>query len=374
MIVNNWYLERIVVGSGETQRITLRPLPFRVGRHIESDLLLESSHGSQHHAELYEHQGHLWLRDLGSTNGTSVNGERLFTEKQLQIGDTVHFADVEYRVAGAAASNAIQQTQVFSNTERRRLVAMVREPKAFGEMIKTRSLWTHFQPLVDLRDGSTFGYEVLGRGRLDDRNSSPGELFYIAEKLKKEVELSTMFRRRGLELAADLDGSAVLFVNTHPAELKATEALHQSMIDLRRDYPSARLVLEIHEAAVADIEVLKTLRAQLLDLDIELAFDDFGTGQTRLLELVEVEPRYLKFDAVFIEGLHRASQKRRDMVRSLLKVVLDLGISPIAECIESAEEAAACRELGFEIGQGYYFGRPSPAAAYSGDHTLPYSD
>lgn len=374
MIVNNWYLERIVVGSGETQRITLRPLPFRVGRHIDSDLLLESSHGSQHHAELYEHQGQLWLRDLGSTNGTSVNGERLLTETPLQIGDAVHFADVEYRVAGVATSNAIQQTQVFSNTERRRLLAMVREPKAFGEMIKTGSLWTHYQPLVDLRDGSTFGYEVLGRGRLDDRNSSPGELFYIAEKLKQECQLSTMFRRRGLELASDLDDSAILFVNTHPAELKATQALHQSLIDLRQDYPEARLVLEIHEAAVADIDVLKALRAQLLDLQIELAFDDFGTGQTRLLELVEVEPRYLKFDAVFIQGLHRASKKRRDMVRSLLKVVLDLGISPIAECIESADEAAACHDLGFEIGQGFYFGRPSPAATYSGNHPLPLSD
>lgn len=371
MIVTNWYLERIVVGSGEIQRITLRPLPFRVGRHIDSDLLLDSSHGSQNHAELFEHQGSLWLRDLGSTNGTSVNGERLHTQQRLESGDTVHFADVEYRVAGDAPSNAIQATQVFSNTQRQRLLAMVREPKAFDAMLRARNLWTHFQPLIDLRDGSTFGYEVLGRGRLEDRNSSPGELFYIAEKLKRESELSALFRRRGLELASGLETPSALFVNTHPVELEASDALLQSLTELRRDYPEAQLVLEIHEAAVANVKVLTDLRRNLEGLDIELAFDDFGTGQARLLELVEVEPRYLKFDAVFIEGLHLASKKRRDMVRSLLKVVLDLGISPIAECIESEEEALACKDLGFEIGQGFYFGRPAPAETFNPSGSSP---
>lgn len=370
MSETKWYLERIVVGSGEVQRVMLRPLPFRVGRHIDSDLLLDSSHSSQHHAELFEHQGCLWLRDLGSTNGTSVNGDRLAGERCLDSGDTIHFADAEYRVVGDLPSKAIQATQVFSNTERQRMINMVREPKAFEEMLRQQRLWTHFQPLIDFRDGSTIGYEVLGRGELDGRDCSPGELFFLAERLHRETELSACFRRRGLELAQGLGPAAALFVNTHPTELTNSAELLRSLTELRRDYPAAHIVLEIHEAAVADVDVLKSLRSGLDGLKIDLAFDDFGTGQARLLELVEVEPRYLKFDAVLIKGLHLASEKRRAMIQSLLKVVLDLGISPIAECIELKEEADACRDLGFELGQGYYFGRPAPADNFQATASL----
>ncbi len=364
-----WYLERKISVQGKVQRITLRPLPFRVGRHADSDLLLDSSHGSQRHAELFEAQDRLWLRDLGSTNGTSVNGERLHGERCLEPGDTVHFADVAYRIgtSDGSTSTSFQPTQVFSNTERLQLFARVREPKAFEEMLLGRHLWTHYQPLVDLRRGTVYGYEVLGRGQLDGRQSPPNQLFYVAENLQREIELSALFRRLGLELSQGLDNSLAFFVNTHPTELRDCDALLSSVSELRRDFPQARLVLEIHEAAVANVEELKSLRSGLEAIEVDLAFDDFGTGQARLLELVEVEPRYLKFDAVLISRLHLASKKRRDMLQSLLKVVLDLGISPIAECIESEEEASACLDLGFEIGQGYYLGRPALAA----DHQDP---
>lgn len=357
----------MISGQDKVQRITLRPLPFRVGRHADSDLLLDSSHGSQRHAELFEEQNHLWLRDLGSTNGTSVNGERLQSARRLEPGDTVHFADVAYRVEAGGSSATAQATQVFSNTERLQLFALLREPKAFEEMLLGRHLWTHYQPLVDLRQDRVCGYEVLGRGQMDGRQSPPNQLFYIAEKQQRETELSAMFRRLGLELSQGLDSSLPLFVNTHPTELRDCGALLASIAELRRDFPLSRVVLEIHESAVADVGELKSLRAGLDQIDVDLAFDDFGTGQARLLELVEVEPRYLKFDAVLVSRLHLASKKRRDMLASLLKVVLDLGISPIAECIESREEAQACLDLGFEIGQGFYFGRPAPAA----DHQDP---
>lgn len=359
--MTTWFLERIISGQERVQRITLRPLPFRVGRHVDSDLLLDSGHGSQRHAELFERQDQMWLRDLGSTNGTSVNGERLTNERRLEPGDTVHFADVAYRVETSTTSMSIQATQVFSNTERLQLSAMVREPKAFEEMLRGHQLWTHYQPMVDLRHGKVIGFEVLGRGRLDGRHSSPNELFYVAEKLQREVELSAELRRLGLEMSQGIGQHLSLFLNTHPAELQSCDTLLASIDGLRRDFPDARIVLEIHEAAVADVGELKSLRCGLDALSVELAFDDFGTGQARLLELVEVEPKYLKFDAVLISGLHLASKKRRDMLKSLLEVVLELGISPIAECIESQEEAEACVELGFEIGQGYFFGRPAPA-------------
>lgn len=356
----NWYLEHFHRESGEAQRIAVRPLPFAVGRHAGSDLLLDSQHGSQRHAEFFLRGRHLWLRDLDSTNGTAVNGDRLLGERQVQHGDIVHFADLEFRMLSEQPPTSLMKTQAFSRTQQQRLAVIARTPVAFREMLANERIWTDFQPLVRLTDKSLFGYELLGRGQLDQQTTYPGDLFFIAEKLGHAVELSVAFRAAGLDLAQQLDGDPTLFVNTHPQELREIDALLSSLVDLRAAHPQAKIVLEIHEAAVADVSVMTALRGGLEELRIPIAFDDFGTGQARLLELAEVEPQYLKFDAVLIEGLHAASKKRRNMVEALIRLSRDLEIIPVAECIETADEARICTDLGFELAQGYFFGRPSP--------------
>src|SRR5262249_50079630 len=101
------------------------------------------------------------------------------------------------------------------------------------------------------------------------------------------------------------------------------------------------------------------------DLNISLAFDDFGAGQARLAELTTVNPRYLKFDRCLINNIHEADSSRTTMVSSLVTMTKDIGITPLAECVESEAEVAACVELGFTLGQGYCFGYPKAIAAYS---------
>ena len=150
-------------------------------------------------------------------------------------------------------------------------------------------------------------------------------------------------------------------MNTHPKELSDPATLLESLSELRRDHPDANLVLEIHEAAVTELSSLRALRAGLAELEIAVAFDDFGTGQARLLELTEISPQYLKFDAAWVEDLDLASARRREMVSSLLRLVVDLEITPIAECVESAAEARACQSLGFRLAQGNYLGAPTCA-------------
>ncbi len=366
MTTSNWYLEGRPDARGRVRRAAIRPLPFRAGRQLDSDLFLNSSHGSQRHAELFEKDGALWVRDLDSTNGTSVNGRRLKRPRQLADDDLIHFADSEFRVVELPADSTLQTTQVFSILERERLEAQVRVPGAFREMLRDYKFRTDFQPVVSLADGTIHGYEILGRGELGGAEATPHELFYIAEQLGDEVALSQAFRSRGLELAGGLPGSTatakpLLFMNTHPSELADSEALLASLASLRRHHPEPELVLEIHEAAVAELSSLRTLRAGLEELRIDVAFDDFGTGQARLLELTEVEPKYLKFDAAWVDELHLASTRRQEMVTSLLRLVVDLGVTPVAECVESREEAGACQRLGFPLAQGNYFGSPAPS-------------
>ena len=96
------------------------------------------------------------------------------------------------------------------------------------------------------------------------------------------------------------------------------------------------------------------------DLDIKLAYDDFGAGQARLVDLAKVPPDYLKFDIALIRGIHTASAQQRQLVDTLVRMVQDFGIAALAEGVECAEEAEVCREIGFDYAQGYYFGKPAP--------------
>ena len=186
-----------------------------------------------------------------------------------------------------------------------------------------------------------------------------GELFYLAEEINLTVELSTAFRHEGLRQSQRLSTEVEIFVNTHPTELQDQARLLDSLASSRRHYPAVSIVLEIHESAVADLDALRELRRELTELGVGIAFDDFGTGQARLLELTDVAPDYLKFDAASIRNIHLATRKRRDMVATLVNLARDMGIVTVAEGVEAQEEADTCADLGFEYAQGFHYGRPS---------------
>jgi EAL domain-containing protein (putative c-di-GMP-specific phosphodiesterase class I) len=132
------------------------------------------------------------------------------------------------------------------------------------------------------------------------------------------------------------------------------------MEELRSLAPQLDLTLEIHESALAQPAAIALLREQLSEINVGLAYDDFGTGQARLLELAEAPPHYLKFDRRFIVGIDQAPPSRRRLVASLVAAARELLVKTIAEGVETAAEAEVCARLGFTHAQGYYFGRPAP--------------
>jgi EAL domain-containing protein (putative c-di-GMP-specific phosphodiesterase class I) len=131
-------------------------------------------------------------------------------------------------------------------------------------------------------------------------------------------------------------------------------------VELRRDAPDRRLGIEIHEVAIVKASQIGELRAGLREHGIGLAYDDFGAGQARLLELAEAPPDLLKFDARFVRGLDHAPESKHRLLRSLVAIARDLRVEPLAEGVETPGEAEACVDLGFTRAQGFHFGRPVP--------------
>jgi EAL domain-containing protein (putative c-di-GMP-specific phosphodiesterase class I) len=172
-----------------------------------------------------------------------------------------------------------------------------------------------------------------------------------------------LMRSVGLSTAMGLQANPILFANTHPAELNEQGLLEFSLRELRELNPGARIVLEIHEAAVTCVKQMRELRAVLNDLDMGLAYDDFGAGQARLVELGDVPPDYLKFDIELVHEIDRASPERQRMLASLVAIVKDLGIASLAEGVETPTEHDVCRQMGFDYGQGFYYGKAALAHA-----------
>ncbi|MEM7353834.1 MAG: EAL domain-containing protein [Acidobacteriota bacterium] len=360
-----WCLEGYVDENREVWRTMVHKVPFQVGRRADSDLVLPFGRVSQKHAEIFQRQDALCLRDMGSTNGTFVNGKRVVEACALKDGDVVHFADHEFRLVTFSTLQPPSATQTLRLDEFQLPSRNFDRLREFKEMLDGNRPRAVFQPLVRLDDGQIMGYEVLGRGELAGVETPPNELFYLAEAQGLEIDLSAAFRNKGVEEGSHLPGEPAIFVNSHPSELTRSNLLLASLEQLRARHPEQNLVLEIHESAVADMSVLQALRSDLEKLDIGIAFDDFGTGQARLLELTDVSPQYVKFDRIWVKDLHRATRQRLDMVETLTKMVTNMGIETIAEGIESQDEADACSEVGFDYAQGYHFGRPSPASVFA---------
>jgi EAL domain-containing protein (putative c-di-GMP-specific phosphodiesterase class I) len=359
-----WHLESHVEGGRQLRRVRVHPLPFRIGRRPGLELVLSAESVSKTHAEIYWADDGLHLRDLESTNGTFLNRQSI-KDAPLHEGDILHFADFEFRLAqqvepetGVDEGEDVPATVSLAHKELPgKFVQGTRELK---ELIRDRAVSVMFQPIVLLPKGTVVAYEALGRGRHPGLPESPSDLFKIAESIGLEVELSQLFRWKAVDLVRYRTGLPKLFLNTHPAELDEPGLL-DSLKELREMAPWLNLALEIHEGVLADPASIADLRGQLSAIQIGLAYDDFGAGQARLLELGEAPPNYLKFDMRFVSGIDHAPTSKRRLLTSLIGMARDLLMKTVAEGIETPGEAEVCSKLGFTHAQGFHFGRPIPA-------------
>jgi EAL domain-containing protein (putative c-di-GMP-specific phosphodiesterase class I) len=354
-----WLLESVVDGAKELRRMLIHPLPFRIGRLSGLDLVLPSQLVSKTHAQIYTEGGFLRLRDLGSTNGTFVNRIRV-EDTVIADGDVIHFADFEFRVARAVQDNAMASEEGHATVafgDRALPAHFPLGSREMKEMIIQGSVGTVFQPIVRLPGGQIAAYEALGRGRHASLPANPSALFQIAESLGAATELSRLFRRRAVEEVGHRGDIPALFLNTHPAELDQP-GLAESLAELRNLAPHLRMILEIHESALAKPGMITNLRASFDRIDIGLAYDDFGAGQARLIELAEEPPHFLKFDRIFVSEIDKAPASKRRLLASLVAAARELLVETIAEGVETAAEAEIVSQLGFTHAQGFFYGQP----------------
>jgi EAL domain-containing protein (putative c-di-GMP-specific phosphodiesterase class I) len=348
---NGWELVSHDSSAAVFGSFPLGKLPCRIGRGNGNDVRLPNATVSTHHALIQPLDDGLAVGDLGSRNGTFVNGRRINCCFPIVAGDLLQFGNMllELKIAQYERNDV---TCVAGNNEDLALAL-----SRFGDLFDENMLRPHFQPIVAASGRTTVAYEVLSRSTIFGL-TLPKTMFEAAELFNRSSELSRFMRE--IALIQPRVTSEHLFLNTHPSELEDLPQLVLSLRRLRELHPSVRITVEIHESAVADIAALKEIRVVLSELQMGLAYDDFGAGQARLAELIEASPDVLKFDMKMVHGIDMAPKPKQQMVESLVRMTRDLGIAPLAEGIETDEEAEVCQQMGFELFQGFLFGPPVP--------------
>ncbi|MGY1653178.1 EAL domain-containing protein [Geodermatophilus sp. SYSU D01119] len=213
------------------------------------------------------------------------------------------------------------------------------------------------QPIVDLATGVRVGAEALSRFPRE-WGKGPDVVFEEAHSVGRghEVELLAL---RGAAAHLDRVGGYVA-MNVSPQTLLTPE-----FAGLLSDLPLDRVLLELSEHdPVADYDALTTALLPFRAAGMRLAIDDVGAGFSSLRHIVVTDPDVIKMDRSIVSGLH-ADPVLSKLVESLVNFGHGCGVKVVAEGIETAEEAARLRDLGVDLGQGWFFGRPGPPEALS---------
>lgn len=221
----------------------------------------------------------------------------------------------------------------------------------------------YFEPQVDLETGRIIGFEVLARW--DHPLSGiiePDRFIPVAEDIGLIDALSEQVIRLALSQTVDWDPTLKISVNISPMQL-ADGWLAQRIVRILTEtgFPAERLVVEITESSLfADIDQARTIVTSLKNQGVRLALDDFGTGFSSLAHLRTLPFDMIKVDRSFVSNIH-SNKESVAIVRAVTTLADALSVPVLVEGIESEATHAIVLELGCEIGQGWYFGKPMPA-------------
>ncbi|MHB8509769.1 MAG: EAL domain-containing protein, partial [Candidatus Dormibacteria bacterium] len=238
------------------------------------------------------------------------------------------------------------------------------------ELVERKDLDSVYQPICRLDDRSVMGYEALARPAGQAADTSVEALFTAAQRMGALRDLDWLSRRAALGGAADLPDQVLLFVNVGArAFLDPLHDVDQMLLLTQWAGRSPHdIVLEISEReVVSDLRRLREVIGSYRREGFRFAMDDVGEGHLTLELLGAANPEFVKVARSLT--VDAALGEQRAVIRALVEFSLSAGAMVIAEGIEDRSQLETMRELGVQLGQGYYLGRPAALAPAQGRRT-----
>jgi diguanylate cyclase (GGDEF)-like protein/PAS domain S-box-containing protein len=338
----------------------------------EFTVLLEGIDGSQDATRVAERIGQML------TQSVDVAGYQVHTTASIGIAldapgynrpdDLLRDADTAmYR----AKAQGRARYQMFDRDMHARALAQLRIETDLRKSIAEERFVLHYQPLVSLQDGHISGVEALIRWNHPNGTLvPPNEFISVAEETGYIVPLGWWVLKQAARQARiwnegrPSDATIHISVNLSVRQFTQPQLLEKLGHILREEQtPPRSIVLEITESMLMDTAgsakaTLDGLRA----LDVGLYVDDFGTGYSSLSYLHHFPLDVLKIDRSFVAAMS-TDEKHTEIVKAVVAVGHALGLSVVAEGVETHDQVVRLRELGCDCAQGYYFYRPMEVEA-----------
>lgn len=217
------------------------------------------------------------------------------------------------------------------------------------------SLHTVFQPIVDLKKGSLYGFEALCRGKIS--------ISYLVDFAKPLLETIDWICREDAirkKKESGIPPDIKLFLNFFPDSLQDVDKASHRLFELLDKYGVAphEIVVEITEYSGFDMEQLKKAVKRWRSLGIQIALDDVGRGEDSLFRFLEITPDIVKIDMVFIRDIHK-NKVKKDITRYLINLSHANNMLVVVEGIEQEEELRVVKELDADLVQGWLIGKPT---------------
>lgn len=214
-----------------------------------------------------------------------------------------------------------------------------------------------YQPIVDVRDQSVFAHEALVRGV-----NGEGALSVLNRvNDQNRYRFDQLCRTRAIATASQLGMAENLSINFLPNAVYRPELCIRSTLQAAREhnFPLDRLIFETVESEHVDSKnhlthILKEYR----EFGFKTAIDDFGAGYSGLSLLADFQPDLIKLDMGLVRDIHR-DRVRQAIVRGVVTMCDELGVTVIAEGIEDPEERDFLSDSGIFLMQGYWFAKPA---------------
>ncbi len=301
--------------------------------------------------------------DGSSLSITTSIGVAVYPDDGTDIVELTKHADAAMYLAKQSGRNVCRFfTNQLGDLAQRRLNFEQR----IDDGLRNDEFVLYYQPICRSSDGLPIGAEALVRWVQQGKVVAPGEFIPLAEECGRIVPLGDLILTMACRQSVLWNvGRAVPFpvsVNVSAHQFRSAgfvERVGQTLRDTGLD-PRC-LELEITESVLLD-EVDRTEAAlrDLRALGVSIALDDFGTGYSSLSYLSRFPVDRIKIDRSFIQRIV-TDERTASIVRGIIGLGRDLGLSIIAEGVETLEQRRALTTMGCPGLQGYLFGRPSPA-------------
>ncbi|QHJ69836.1 EAL domain-containing protein [Planococcus halotolerans] len=292
---------------------------------------------------------HLARRDMETTKKEnrlllSERGAKEFLDFCLHHMEP---AKVSFRIDKGEWNKIEEMEQVF-NTE------------WIDDVIRKELLVCHYQPIVTA-DGEIFAYEMLARFHHEDGTVIyPNEIFPAAKSRSRLYALDRVCRMAAVRHAAVLK-DVKAFINFIPTSIYSPEFCLRSTTNLANELglDPRQLVFEVVETEkVVDVDHLREILAFYKKKGFQYALDDVGEGYSTIELLADLKPHYMKLDMQYVQGVAEDAVKQKTALRFLEKA-LEVGSVPLAEGVETKEDFDWLKQRGYQLFQGYYFGKPA---------------